>query len=521
MNNGYKISEEYEKKIDTKFKKYTPQDIARKMLAVSFFRYFKGKKLQKLQKLKLIDLSCGTGNFLCEALDFLIKMSKIYYGEYKYNESWITGIDIDKNALEIANARLNKILVKYNLPAKKFQLKNKNGLLHNFTKKYNIVIGNPPYLGEKNNREKFSEIKESDFGKKYYEGKIDYFYFFIEKGIDILAKNGILTYITTNYWLRADYAKKLRKKLKEEVSFFYINNYNKSMFKNAIGQHNMIFALEKKIKNQEINVISNSEKFTIKNNEIFNENQKIILAPEEKILLFKKIKEKSNVKLGEILNINQGIVSGCDKGFVLKKYDEKFKKYLKPLYKSKDILHYTTKVENDFWILYLDRESVMDELIEKHLKSFQKRLENRREVKKDIIKWFQLQWCRSQEMFEMPKIIAKQRGRERLFAYSDKDFYGSADIYYLTPKKENFNLFYILGYLNSKVFYDWFYYNGKTKGKNLELYSTPLKETPIYYPEKEEELEYIANLTKKQIKNYKIEVQNKIDEYFKNKLLDY
>jgi adenine-specific DNA-methyltransferase len=43
-------------------------------------------------------------------------------------------------------------------------------------------------------------------------------------------------------------------------------------------------------------------------------------------LLFKKIKEKSNIKLGEILNINQGIVSGCDKGFVLKKYDEKFKK---------------------------------------------------------------------------------------------------------------------------------------------------------------------------------------------------
>lgn len=36
-------------------------------------------------------------------------------------------------------------------------------------------------------------------------------YFFIEKGIELLDENGILSYITTNYWLRADGAKKLRK----------------------------------------------------------------------------------------------------------------------------------------------------------------------------------------------------------------------------------------------------------------------------------------------------------------------
>ena len=68
--------------------------------------------------------------------------------------------------------------------------------------------------------------------------------------------------------------------------------------------------------------------------------------------------------------------------------------------------------------------------------------------------------------------------------------------------------------MNSTSFLQWFKYNGKTKGKNYEFYSTPLKETPIYYPENHLEVEYVANLVKKQIKNYNDEIQNEIDDYF-------
>lgn len=69
--------------------------------------------------------------------------------------------------------------------------------------------------------------------------------------------------------------------------------------------------------------------------------------------------------------------------------------------------------------------------------------------------------------------------------------------------------------MNSSSFLEWFKYNGKTKGKNYEFYSTPLKETPIYYSEKKEEIEYIANLVKKQIKKYNVDIQKQIDDYFK------
>ncbi|VEH38973.1 Uncharacterised protein [Fusobacterium varium] len=43
--------------------------------------------------------------------------------------------------------------------------------------RFNILLGNPPYLGEKNNKSIFQKIRETEFGKKYYEAKMDYFYF--------------------------------------------------------------------------------------------------------------------------------------------------------------------------------------------------------------------------------------------------------------------------------------------------------------------------------------------------------
>ena len=59
---------------------------------------------------------------------------------------------------------------------------------------------------------------------------MDYFYFFIEKGIELLEESGTLVYLTTNYWLRADGAKILRGTLRENGEFISIKNYDNSLF---------------------------------------------------------------------------------------------------------------------------------------------------------------------------------------------------------------------------------------------------------------------------------------------------
>ena len=50
---------------------------------------------------------------------------------------------------------------------------------------FDVVIGNPPYIGESGHKEIFRPIAQSTFGRKYYMGKMDYYYFFFHKAIDI------------------------------------------------------------------------------------------------------------------------------------------------------------------------------------------------------------------------------------------------------------------------------------------------------------------------------------------------
>ncbi len=503
-------------KSKTNYKVYTPKKIAREIVFKGLSLYFKGnKKKEKLDNLRAVDLACGDGNLLLELLEFLIRISKIYYGEYSYNENWVEGFDIDENALEIFNDRFNNLLKNYSLEGK-LRLKCEDSLQLTINKKYNLILGNPPYLGEKNNREIFEKIKNTNFGKKYYEGKMDYLYFFIEKGIELLDENGILSYITTNYWLRADGAKKLRKLIKDELNFYYINNINRSVFVNALGQHNVIFTLTKSKINNFL-LINEKIKGYVDNTEIYDNLGKITLLYGEDKEFCMKLKNKSEFLLKDKFNVNQGIVSGHDEAFVFDRYEDKFSRYLKPFFKNKDIHKYNFD-EAQKYILYISKNVILDDEIINYLTKYKDKLEQRREVKKGSKKWWELQWARKEEIFIGPKIISRQRNRTNAFSIDFNEFYASADVYYITPKDKEINIYWILAYLNSKIFYRWFVNNGKNKGEFLELYSTPLKEVPIIYTNKREEIYYIENLVKKQINSYSPKIQNEIDDFFFSKL---
>ena len=60
--------------------------------------------------------------------------------------------------------------------------------------------------------------------------------------------------------------------------------------------------------------------------------------------------------------------------------DQYGRKVGKVFYKNKDIGKYTNE-KNSFWILYLDEKAVPDETVMEHLKKYQDKLSQRREVK--------------------------------------------------------------------------------------------------------------------------------------------
>lgn len=231
----------------TNYKVYTPYEYAEFMCELVLENYFeKEYTKEKLDRIRIADLSCGTGNLLLVIIEKLIKLSQEITGVCYFNSEWVSGYDIDEKAFEEYVAKGRELLERYGVQGEILGYVADSLLDDNSLGKYNVVIGNPPYIGEKNHKELFDKMKETEFGRRYYEGKMDYLYYFIEKGADVLADNGVMVYVTTNYWLKADSAVKLRNKLREEGEYIHIIDYNTSIFKNALGQHNLVFSWRKR-----------------------------------------------------------------------------------------------------------------------------------------------------------------------------------------------------------------------------------------------------------------------------------
>lgn len=95
------------------------------------------------------------------------------------------------------------------------------------------------------------------------------------------------------------------------------------------------------------------------------------------------------------------------------------------------------------------------------------------------IRYFQLQWPRSEHIFTDEKIVVPYRAETNSFAYNSAEWFCRSDCYVLTKKSPAYDLRYFLALLNSKLYFQWLYHRGKRKGKMLELFQVPISEIPI------------------------------------------
>ena len=375
---------------------------------------------------------------------------------------------------------------------------------------FNIIIGNPPYIGESGHKPIFEVVKNTTFGKRFYLGKMDYFYFFIHLGIELLVDNGILSFITTNYYPTADGAKKLRTVLYNETDILELVNFNEiTVFESARGQHDMItllrktkkpIGLTKQIYANEKTILNGQElKDLLEGNSNFAtceiQDRRDLFSDRqigEYNIRFKSPtigiddilnKIAKHNKLESLCDVNQGVIPNTLDIYVKPKgwFEQAGipKSIIKPYYKNSDIFKWKTNSTSRKDLLYIDSSVTVDQNTLKYLLPHKAFLENRREFREGKRPWVELHWAREKTIFESPKILIPYRCKTNNFAYNDIPWYASTDVYILTNKENNNNLYYLLGILNSKLLFTWLYNKGKRKGEILELFPTPLKQIPI------------------------------------------
>lgn len=533
-----------------------PQDFIHLLQGEGIANYSK-EVLEKLygniQGIKLGDISCGGGVFLREALQILVTLKQqLAQGlgipfdmELTLKDTLgrqLYGMDIQPHTVALCQVLLlmeaDQLMGEAVVESIPLNIYVGDSLGEDgsqcLPRDFDIILGNPPYIGERGNRSLFEAIKKTPFGQRYYEGKMDYFYFFFYRGWELLKEGGILAYIVTNYFVTADGAQGLRGFIAEQMTLRLLVNFQEiSLFKGAKGQHNLIVVATKgKVPAAKTRIISFHERSREETDlfpvlihhregqeasfEILPEvhlydhrGQLLIQGRDNPRELFDRILQNSPLTLGTVFHINQGIVSGadtlsqrwaetlnCPEGygqgiFVLtpQEIQEKgldapiYQSLLKPFYKNSDIKQYTTLDKSDLRILYLDDDFQLDEnqhrALWRHLMPYRPLLESRREVRLGRRKWYALQWPRNKEVFLGEKIVVPQRSAINAFAYQPTPWFASADVYYLTLKDPSFSYDTMIGLLNSSLIYYWLYHRGKRKGKLLELYSTPLKSIPL------------------------------------------
>jgi type I restriction-modification system DNA methylase subunit len=241
---------------------------------------------EKIKNIRIVDPACGSGAFLNKAADLLVEIHQtiheILYKDLKetltpYFDhigkrreillSNIYGVDLNEESVEITKLSLFlKVCRKdLKLPNLDNNIKCGNSLIddHEYTDKpfnwedqfpeifeggkFDVVIGNPPYVRQ----EKIKEIKP--YLKDHYmsyTGVADLYVYFFEKGLQILKKRGILGYISSNKFIKANYGNKLRKLIKYNAEFKrYVDHTWNKVFEGATV-HSSVFIIRNEFNNQ-------------------------------------------------------------------------------------------------------------------------------------------------------------------------------------------------------------------------------------------------------------------------------
>lgn len=232
-----KESIDYLKNTDIKKRKklgqyFTPKSIRELLLS----------KLPKKDNADILDPACGSG-------EFLLSCKKYFKNPILY------GFDIDKKLINISSK-----LVK-NASIKNFDFLN----IDINKKKYDYIIGNPPYFELKLNE----EIK-----KKYFDiikGRVNIFSLFIKTGLDLLKDGGYLAYVVPPSMNNGAYFSKLREYVIKNSSLEYLHIIDGADNFHLANQKVMLIILKK-------TNLKKSSKYIFKKNgiTIFTEDKKFL-----------------------------------------------------------------------------------------------------------------------------------------------------------------------------------------------------------------------------------------------------
>jgi type I restriction-modification system DNA methylase subunit len=354
---------------------------------------------------------------------------------------------------------------------------------------FDVVIGNPPYIRIQTMKE--WAPKEVEYYKKMYfaasKGNYDIYVVFVEKGIALLNKTGILGYILPHKFFNAQYGEPLRSIIADKKSLYKIVHFgDQQVFSGATTYTALLFLSKESQKDFDFYQVNNLDEWQTSESAIHE------VIPEDKVTkddwnfvvgessqLFNKL-NNITTRLGDITtNIFQGIVTSADPVYILKVKEKMDKGYLvyskflkkdvniedtivKPFLKDDTIEPYR-EITCDYVIIFPYDESGLIKwerikqaapLTAQYLTECKSFLANREKGKMNHSEWYAYVYPKNLFLFQKPKLIVQVISKTGRYTFDSSGAYftgGGNGPYYGLLVAEGIDIYYILGLLNSKL----------------------------------------------------------------------
>lgn len=482
----------------------------RKEAEIKFWETYRDEVLKNT---RVLDPACGSGAFLIAAFDYLLQeyervnlalaalentpgQRSLFDLNTSILNNNLYGVDLSAESVEITKLSLWLKTAEMGKPLTDLDhnIKVGNSIvgdLHFAEKAFNwekefaevfadggfdVVIGNPPYVRQ----ELLSPIKPYlQANYESYDGVADLYTYFYEKGLKLLKKGGLLSYIVTNKWLRAGYGEALRRLFVKEgiiekiVDFGHapifedadtfpcILALRKPDFSSNVAENKVIVCPVPRECLADINLSQYVEENGYKISQSRFTADAWSLEPAEVDELMQKIK-RVGIPLKDFAGVKpyRGILTGFNDAFYIDEAtknrliqaDPKSVEIIKPLLRGQDIKRWFPH-GNELWIIFAHRDIEIEnyQVVQSHLEQYRPQLEAR--AGKQL--WWQWQASPAfYKLFEQPKLIYQEIQFHPSYSF-DNSSYLTNNKAFILPSND----LYILAVLNSPLiwWHNWRY----------------------------------------------------------------
>jgi len=360
---------------------------------------------------------------------------------------------------------------------------------------FDILIANPPYISH-------DKIENKTSLKRYYhsyEPFADIYCYFLERGVDLLRKHGILCFITSNSYLRASYGLALRHFLSESgIKKEIINIEDSQVFAAAIV-NTAVLLYQKGMcdKGSKCLVVNASYNKDIPFREFIGQNAFYLtqsgfddsawtLVTQYLLNIKRKMLNSGKTLSALDTKIRLGLATGANEAFIidqqtraeLVKCDRKNGEIIKPVLRGRDIFRYFYRDSNHYILLTrneIDVKKAYPDVYD-YLNKYGRPFKERGAQGKH---WTNLRACAFFDDFKKEKIVWIELTDYPRFALCSNEIYLLNSAYFLLPP-EGLESKYLLGILNSKLMAFYLSLLAATSGMGtLRWINVYVKEFPI------------------------------------------